>query len=120
MGLDIGVMRIEHLDLPKGLPYRFAWNMAIDGAGQSYMHGRGNSLIPFTQRQLLLMLDDFASKQSLTDEQKTEIREWIHSLPWDGWVDDLDIAEPQDDDHDPVMDGPEESDGGLIELYFNW
>jgi hypothetical protein len=124
MGLDIGIMRIEHLDLPKGLPYRFAWNMAIDGAGDAYMHGGGNSWIPFTQRRMLLMLEEFAENKGLTDAEKQEVLEWVSSLPWDGWVDDLDLSiildDDDDDDYDPVVDGPDDKHGGMIELYFNW
>jgi hypothetical protein len=122
MGLDVGIIRIEYLDVPKGLPYRFAWNMAIDGAGDAYMNGGGNSWIPFTQRQLLVMLDEFAVDKALTGAEKQEVLEWVRSLPWDGWVDDLNlnIIVDDDDDYDPVVDGPDEEHGGFIELHFNW
>lgn len=122
IGLDIGIIQITYLERPRGQAYRFAWNMAIDGAGDAYMHGGGNSWIPFTQRQVLVMVEEFAMDKALTGAEKQEILEWVRSLPWNGWVDDLDLgsALDEDDDYDPVIDGPDEIHGGMIELHFNW
>ncbi|MBI4328994.1 MAG: hypothetical protein HY685_03910, partial [Chloroflexi bacterium] len=120
MGLDIGIIRITYLDRPRGITYDFAWEMAQEASVSGYMHGEGNNWAGFTQRQVLGLLEDFANRRNLPDLVKADILAWLRSLPWDAWDDDLDISVAQDDDHDAMMDGPNEQDGGLIELHFNW
>lgn len=120
MGLDIGIIHVTYLDRPKGKVYEFAWELAIEAGANGYMHGDGNNWGPFTQRQVLEMLDAFAEGHAFSPSEKADVLEWRRSLPWDGWRDDLDISVAQDDDHDAMMDGPDEQDGGLIELHFNW
>ncbi|MBI2872583.1 MAG: hypothetical protein HYY00_05260 [Chloroflexi bacterium] len=120
MGLDIGIIHIQYLARPHGWAYKFVWELAIEASGSGYMHGDGNNWGPFTQRHVLQMLDEFAGDKGLDATAKAEVLAWVRSLPWEGWRDDLDISAAQDDDHDPWVDGPNEQDGGLIELHFNW
>ena len=123
MGLDIGIMKIRFLDQPDDAAYEFAKELAERGAYDSYMWGEGSGYAAFTQRQVLRMLDEFTRRRSLTPAERGEVREWIQSLPWDGWQDALPLdnrlnpayGDPDDDDDD---DGRHE--GGFIELYFNW
>ena len=112
MGLDIGIMKVEYLARPKGVVYDFAWHLAQEGALDSYMFGEGNSWIPFTQRQVLRMFDEFTRERRLSPTERLEVRSWIESLPWVGWEDAL-PPPPRDPDDD-------EDDGGIIELHFNW
>lgn len=122
MGLDIGIINITYLEQPTGAAYRFAWELAVEASVSGYMHGEGNNWGPFTQRKVLRMLDRFAEEHGLDDTARAEVLEWVRSLPWDGWRDDLDLTAGSDDDEDdddPVLDN-EGEDGGLIELHFNW
>ncbi|MBI2165466.1 MAG: hypothetical protein HYU29_03560 [Chloroflexi bacterium] len=121
MGLDIGIINITYLPRPQGLAYRFAWEMATEASTSGYMHGEGNNWAPFSQRKVLLMLDDFASRRSLPAPQKAEVLAWVRSLPWEDWRDNVDpLLSVDDDDHDPILDHDPDIDGGLIELHFNW
>ena len=114
MGLDIGIMKVEYLPRPRGVVYDFAREMAAEGAFDAYMFGEGNSWIPFTQRQVLRMLDTFTRERRLSPQERLEVRSWIESLPWVGWQDAL-PPPPQDPD-----DEDEDDSGGVIELHFNW
>jgi hypothetical protein len=121
MGLDIGIIKITYLDRPTGFAYRFAWELAIEASVCGYMHGEGNNWAPFTQMQVLLLLENFAAQNRLDDAAKSEVLEWVRSLPWDGWIDDLDVPlGDQDDDDLDVSNAPNDEVGGLIELHFNW
>ena len=123
MGLDVGIISIKYLGVPKERPYRLAWRLAEDGAPDAYMFGSGNSWIAFTQRQVLRILDDFADQHELTPEEMQEVRAWLESLPWiGGWHDPLppDDGRDREYDYQPVRDNDDYGDGGNIELYFNW
>ena len=122
MGLDIGIIHITYLERPPGMAYKFAWEMAIEASTNGYMHGEGNNWALFTQRRALKMLEEFALEQKLADDVKEGIFQWLRSLPWIGWVDDLDIHKPieDEDDYFPTIDGPDEEHGGFIELHINW
>lgn len=123
MGLDIGIISIRYLDIPKGIPYRFAWELAIEASVDGYMSGSGDNWAPFTQRKVLKMVDEFVQNRDLSPDDKSEILNWVQSLPWEDWQDDFDPATPtnaDEDDYDPVLDHDDGQDGGLIELHFNW
>ena len=118
MGLDIGIMTVEYLARPRGVVLDFVEHMAVEGAVDAYMWGEGNSWIPFTQRQVLRMLDEFTRERGLSPQERLEVRAWLTALPWvGGWRDALppDVRE----DYDP-LDSDHGHDGGLIELHFNW
>lgn len=123
MGLDIGIISIRYLDIPKGIPYRFAWELAIEASVDGYMSGSGDNWAPFTQRKVLKMVDEFVQNRDLSPDDKSEILNWVQSLPWEDWQDDFGPATPtnaDEDDYDPVLDHDDGQDGGLIELHFNW
>ena len=106
-------MQWEPVDVPTEIIYKFAWEMAIEGVFDAYMTGESQSYIPFTQRQVLRMLDEFTRERRLSAHERLEIRSWIESLPWIGWADALPPPARDPDDE-------EEDVGGLIELHFNW
>lgn len=123
MGLDIGIISINYLERPQGIAYEFAWELAQEASIGGYMYGEGNNWSAFTQRKVLIMLDQFVVDKRLDSAAKGEILQWLRLLPWDGWQDDLDIGVPSDadeDDYYPVLDRQVGYDGGLIELHFNW
>ena len=123
MGLDIGIMKVEYLTRPKGVVYDFACEMAAGGAFDAYMFGEGNSWIPFTQRQVLRMLDEFTRERRLSPQERLEVRSWLASLPWiGGWQDALPPGDGRDREggYHPVADNDDGRDGGIIELHFNW
>ncbi len=122
MGLDIGIITIQYLERPRGMAYEFAWELAVEASVGGYMHGEGNNWGAFTQRQVLEMLEEFAETRRLDASAKREVLAWVESLPWDGWNDNLAPSDSTDDDDDynPVVDGPDDYHGGMIELHFNW
>ncbi len=121
MGLDVGIIKIQYLPRPTGHAYEFAWELAIEAGANGYMHGEGNNWGGFSQRQVLRMLDEFAVRKQLDAPARTEIIDWLRSLPWDDWQDDLVLHNTTDDeDDDSILDYDPERHGGLIELHFNW
>ena len=115
MGLDVSIISQKFLPPPPGRAYEFAWRLAEEGVDDAYATGMGRVWAPFTQRQVLRLLDEFTREQGLSPEERLEIRSWIESLPWHRWRDALAPHPPTD---------PEEEDGrqhgGLIELHFDW
>ncbi len=124
MGLGVGVMHWEGVALPKGVVEEFAREMAFDGIGVAYMSGESQSYVPFTQRGVLRLLDEFTEEHGLSRRERREILAWLKSLPWiyGGWRKRL----PKDDGRDQewryhaARDNEDERDGGLIELHFSW
>ncbi len=86
MGLSIGIMKVEYLERPDGAAYKFAQHMAEEGAMDAYMFGDGGSWIPFTQRQVLELLDVFAARRGLSAVDRRLVVEWLMELPWIGGV----------------------------------
>ena len=115
MGLDISIISQEFLSPPPGRAYEFAWRLAEEGVDDAYAAGMGRVWAPFTQRQVLRLLDEFTREQGLSPQERLEVRSWIESLPWHVWQDALAPYPPTD---------PEEEDerqhGGIIELHFDW
>ena len=121
MGLDVGIIKIQYLPRPTGHAYRFAWELAAEASAYGYMHGEGNNYAGFSQSQVLRMLDEFTAREQLDTTARTEIIDWLRSLPWDDWQDDLPLSAATDDeDEDPILDYDPDRHGGLIELHFNW
>ena len=121
MGLDVGIITFQYLPRPRGHAYRFAWELAHEAGAYGYMHGDSNNYAAFSQRQVLHMLDEFAARKQLDTSARAEIIDWLRSLPWDVWQDDLALQDPTDDEYeDPILDYDPEQHGGLIELHFNW
>ena len=123
MGLDIGIMQVEYLERPGGVVYDFAWHLVQEGADDAYMFGEGGSWIPFTQRQVLRLLDEFTRERRLSPYERLEVRSWLASLPWiGGWHDALPPGDGRDQEgvYYPVVDNDDGRDGGIIELHFSW
>lgn len=121
MGLDIGIISVTYLERPHGNAYEFAWELASEASAYGYMAGEGNNWSAFTQRQVLQMLDEFAERKNLAATEKAQVLDWVRSLPWDRWRQDLPPGPiDYDDDFNPVVDAESEIDGGVIELHFNW
>ena len=123
MGLDIGIMKVECLERPGGRTYEFAQHMAEESVPGAYMFGERCSWIPFTQRQVLELLDVFAARRSLSAVDRRLVIEWLMELPWiGGWRDALppDDGRDSEDGYHAVMDSGDLRDGGLIELHFSW
>ena len=119
MGLDVGIIAIQYLPRPTGHAYRFAQELTVEASTSGFMSGDSNNYSAFSQRQVLRMLDEFAVRKQLDAPARTEIIDWLRSLPWDDWQDDLALQDPTDDE-DPILDYDPERHGGLIELHFNW
>ena len=84
MGLDIGIITTTVLERPRGLAYRFAFDMCIHAGVAGFMSGEGNSYGWFLKNEVSDMLEDFSERSGLTLAQATEVWAWVESLPWDG------------------------------------
>ena len=85
MGLDIGIITTTVLERPRGLSYQFALDeMCTHACVAGFMSGEGNSYGWFEKDEVREMLDRFAERQSLTQDQASEVWNWVESLPWDG------------------------------------
>ncbi len=123
MGLGVGIMQWEPVDVPDGIVYEFVHEIADEGIDAAYMTGESQSYVPFTQRQVLRMLDEFTRERGLSPQERLEVRSWLASLPWiGGWQDALPPSDGRDQENDyyPVVDNDDGRDGGIIELHFSW
>ncbi len=84
MGLDIGTMSINYFERPRGITYRFAWELAHEASVYGTMSGEGNSLGYFTKPQVGRLLEEYTENENLNPQQTSEIWAWVESLPWDG------------------------------------
>ena len=89
MGLDIGIMSVQILERPRGVAYRFAWELAHEASVYGTMSGDGNSLGFFSKSEVRRLFDEFADQRTLTPDQTVEVWGWVESLPWDG--DDIEV-----------------------------
>ena len=97
--------------------------MAEESAPDAYMFGEGGSWIPFTQRQVLELLDVFAARRSLSAVDRRLVIEWLMELPWIGGGRDAlppDDGRNSEDGYHAAMDNDDLRDGGLIELHSSW
>ena len=123
MGLGVGIMQWQPVDVPDGLTYEFAHELLDVGLDGAYMTSESQCYAAFTQRQVLRMLDAFTRERGLSPQDRLEVRSWLESLPWiGGWQDALPPSDgrDQEDDYYPVVDNDDGRDGGIIELHFNW
>ena len=115
MGLDVGTMRARwDVEPPTGAAYEFAHTLRDGASFHSVMMGEGRCLAGFSQRRMLLLMDEFARERGLSASGRREVWEWVASLPWSGWRDALDPPPS-----DPAEYG-ERHVGGRVELYFAW
>ena len=85
MGLDIGIITTTVLGRPRGLAYRFAIDeMCTHACAMGFMSGDSNSYGWFEKDEVREMLNGFAERQFLTQDQIAEVWAWVESLPWDG------------------------------------
>lgn len=115
MGLDVGTMRV-HWDVepPTGAAYEFALTLREGASLHSALTGEGRCLAGFSQRRMLLLLDEFERERGLSAAERREVWDWVASLPWAGWREALDPPPA-----DPSEYG-ERHVGGRVELYFAW
>lgn len=84
MALRIGIMSLETVDVPSGIAYEFAKELALEASVSGTMSGEGNSLGYFTKPQVGHLLYEFADSKDYTDDETLEVWAWVESLPWDG------------------------------------
>jgi len=80
MGLDVASVNFTYLPRPSGYAYEFAKKLNE----YSSCCGEGNSFCFYYKDELHEEADSHCENNNLTEEAKTEIVEWINSLPWEG------------------------------------
>ena len=115
MGLDVGTLRVRwDVEPPTGAAYEFAHKLRERASFRNVLAGESRCLAEFSQRRMLLLLDEFAQERGLSPEERQEVWEWVAALPWAGWRETLDPPPT-----DPAEYG-ERHVGGRVELYFEW
>ncbi len=88
MGLDVGTVRFDYSNSPKGACVKFAWHLAhnYDDADWGLAEGE-NIIAEYTLESLLSFANSYAASAGLSETDKAEVDGWIRQLPWrDGHV----------------------------------
>ena len=86
MGLDVWVVKMEHVDSPTGLLKEFLFDLTenldwgYDGWGGGW---EGNAFIEVFKEDLGGRAWDYASKQSLSQTDVNRLLFWVKDLPWE-------------------------------------
>ena len=94
MGLDVWVVKMEHVDSPDGLLKDFLFDLAenidwdYDGWGGGW---EGNVFVEVIKEDLGGRAWDYASEKRLSQEDRAHLMSWVENLPWEG-KDDLTLT----------------------------
>ena len=86
MGLDVWVVKMEHVDSPTGLLKDFLFDVAesldwdYDGWGGGW---EGNAFIEVFKEDLGGRAWDYAWERGLPREEGDKVVEWVRKLPWE-------------------------------------
>ncbi len=83
MGLDVGVVQVDYLPRPVGPAYRFLWHLN-ENADEADWNGSTaeNTFVQYTRETLRAELDDYASRNDLSESEQHGLRRWLDGLPW--------------------------------------
>ena len=82
MSLHMGIMSFQYLDIPEGLAYDFAREMAQDWEAGEWARGEGEAYLYFERRPLRRLLRDFCRERKVPFKEEAAIWAWLDSLPW--------------------------------------
>ena len=93
MGMDVWVVKMEHIDSPKGIVKDFLFQLAVDidfydGWGGGWL---GNVFLEVLKGDLEGRVWDYAAEKGLSQEDKATLVSWVEALPWKG-EDDLTLT----------------------------
>ena len=88
MGLDVGTVRFDYSNPPKGASLKFAWHLLRNHEDADWGFGQGeNAMAEYSRESLWEFAESYAESAGLSDSDKAEIDGWIRGLPWrDGHV----------------------------------
>ena len=94
MGMDVWVVKMEHVDSPKGLVKDFLFQLAVDidsydGWGGGWM---GNVFLEVFKGDLEGRAWDYAAEKRLSQEDRATLVSWVNGLPWKEGEDDLTLT----------------------------
>ena len=86
MGMDVWVVKMEHIDSPKGLVKDFLFELAINVDWDDDMWGggwNGNVFFEAFRDDFERKVRDYASEKGLSQEDKATLVSWVEALPWE-------------------------------------
>ena len=86
MGMDVWVVKMEHIDSPKGLVKDFLFQLAINVDWDDDVWGggwNGNVLFEAFRDDLERKAREYASEKSLSQEDMAILVSWVRNLPWE-------------------------------------
>ena len=85
MGLDVGVVKVAHLERPVGVIYDFLWTLAEQFDEAVWGGGwEGNAFIEITELNMLTRAIIYAAEHNLSQQDSDDVVAWIRQLPWNG------------------------------------
>ena len=93
MGMDVWIVKMDHIDSPKGLVKDFLFQLAVDidfydGWGGGWL---GNVFLEVLKGDLEGRVWDYAAENGLSQEDRATLVSWVEALPWKG-EDDLTLT----------------------------
>ena len=85
MGLDVGVVRIEYLERPRGPAHKFLRYLIHHNYEADWgFSSNENVIVEYTRRNMLDQVDAFVELENLRPNDKALILNWVYGLLWNG------------------------------------
>ena len=85
MGMEVWVVKMHHVDSPKGIVKDFLFQLAVDidfydGWGGGWL---GNAFLEAVKDDLERKAKEYASEKGLSQEDTATLVSWVRNLPWE-------------------------------------
>ena len=86
MGMDVWVVKMEHIDSPKGLVKDFLFELAINVDWDDDVWGggwNGNVFFEAIRDDFERKVREYASEKGLSQDDTSILVSWFEALPWE-------------------------------------
>ena len=86
MGMDVWVVKMEHVDSPKGLVKDFLFQLAINVDWDDDVWGggwNGNVFVEAVKDNFEHKAREYASEKGLSQADTATLVSWVEALPWE-------------------------------------
>ena len=84
MGMDVWVVKMEHVDAPKGLVRDFLDALIMEGFDDTWGGVvESNAFFEAFQEDLEEKATEYAARNGLSKENAEKVVSWVRKLPWE-------------------------------------
>lgn len=83
MGLDVGVVRINYIERPRGIVYGFLWYLDYHAFDADWEVSCGSdTFVGYTYGNIVGQAEQFSEMEDLNEHDRAQVMSWIGKLPW--------------------------------------